>query len=213
MKRIRSAVMVLVIALLFAQRSQAAIIFTLTPANAEIIQGASAVFNVDISSATQEVIGGYTINVRAGAGNGTGGTFTSGTFNFLIGAPSQAWDVATTPGQAFSTADTAASGGTGLGAVLPANTITRLGTLTLSTVGVAPGNYAMSMTSLNAIQLNGLPIQGSASGTINSGNINYMVVSAVPEPSSLLFVTIGVIGAIGIARKRGRFFRSKVPQK
>lgn len=188
--------------------TQAAITFSLAPSNAQIPQGSTAVFEVFISSPTQETIGGYSLNVLAGPGNGSAGVFSTGSFNFLVGAPNQNWDLTSTPGQAFSTADTGASGGTGTGAVLAANTSTRLGTLTLNTTGVATGQYQMSLSSLSAIQLNGLPISGSATGALNGGPITYNVIAAVPEAGSLWMMSVASFGILFAALYRKFNLRS-----
>jgi hypothetical protein len=186
-----------------------AITFTITPQNATIEQGTNAVFNIFMSSPTNEIVGGYSINVLAGAGNGTGGVFLGGTFDFLVGAPVQTWDVGSTPGQAFSTADTGTSGGTGLGNLLVANTPTRLGTLTLRTNNVAAATYQMSMSSLSAIQVNGLPIVGSSSGAVNGGAISYTI-SAVPEPSSLLLLATAGCALFRFRRVGYRVFQNSL---
>lgn len=190
--------------------SQAAVTFTLSPNNANIPQNSTAVFDVFISSDVNVVVGGYSLNVVAGAGDGTGGVFSVGTFDYLVGDPGQSWDLLTTPGQAFSTADTGNVGGTGVGGpTLIANVATKLGSLTLNTAGVAVGNYTMSLDSLSAIQVNGNFIAGGTNGAINGGSINYSIITAVPEPTSLALLAMGGIGAV----TGRRFFRRKKTAK
>ncbi|HUP80921.1 MAG TPA: PEP-CTERM sorting domain-containing protein [Pirellula sp.] len=169
--------------------TQAAITFSITPNNTNITAGSSAVFNINITSDANVTLGGYSLNVIAGAGNTTGGVFSAGTFDFLVGDPGQAWDLTSRLGQAFSTADTGKSGGTGVGNSLQANVTTRLGTLTLTTTGVAPATYQMSLASLSAIAPNGNFIAGGTNGAVNGGAINYTI-TAVPEPSSIFLSCI-----------------------
>lgn len=191
--------------------SQAAVTFSLSPNNANILQNSNtAVFDVFITSDVNVVMGGYSLNVVAGAGDGSGGVFSVGSFDYLVGDPGQSWDLLTTPGQAFSTADTGNVGGTGVGGpILVANVATKLGSLTLNTNGVAVGTYTMSLDSLSAIQTNGNFIAGGTNGAINGGSITYNVITAVPEPTSLALLAMGGVGAV----TGRRFFRRKKSAK
>lgn len=191
--------------------SQAAVTFSLSPNNANILQNSNtAVFDVFITSDVNVVMGGYSLNVVAGAGDGSGGVFSVGSFDYLVGDPGQSWDLLTTPGQAFSTADTGNVGGTGVGGpTLVANVATKLGSLTLNTNGVAAGTYTMSLDSLSAIQTNGNFIAGGTNGAINGGSITYNVITAVPEPTSLALLAMGGVGAV----TGRRFFRRKKSAK
>lgn len=191
--------------------SQAAVTFSLSPNNANILQNSNtAVFDVFITSDVNVVMGGYSLNVVAGAGDGSGGVFSVGSFDYLVGDPGQSWDLLTTPGQAFSTADTGNVGGTGVGGpLLVANVATKLGSLTLNTNGVAVGTYTMSLDSLSAIQTNGNFIAGGTNGAINGGSITYNVITAVPEPTSLALLAMGGVGAV----TGRRFFRRKKSAK
>ena len=186
--------------------TQAAIMFSITPNNTNITAGSSAVYNINITSDTNVALGGYSVNVRAGAGNTTGGVFSAGTFDFFVGDPGQAWALTAPAGQAFSTADTGKPGGTGVGNSLLANVTTRLGTLTLNTTGVAPATYQMSFNSLSAIAPNGNFIAGGTNGAINGGAINYTI-TAVPEPSSIF---LGCIAGACFLASRMRRRKSKV---
>ena len=190
--------------MLSLRSAQAEILFSLSANNTNIAAGSNAVFSVFIKSDVAVTLGGYSVNVVAGNGNGGGGIFTSGTFDFLVGDPGQAWDLTHPLGKAYSTADTGNTGGTGLGNGLLANVSTRLGTLTLNTTGVAPGTYQMSLTDLSAIQVNGNFIPGGVNGASNGGPISYSI-TAVPEPSSIGLATVCCL--IGLASKRIRKIR------
>ena len=174
-------------------RANADILFSLSPATSTITLGNKADFNVFIRSATDVTVGGYSVNVLAGPGNGTAGRFSSGTFSFFVGDPNQSWDLTTTPGQAFSTADTGTTGGTNAGSLLLANTTTLLGTVTLDTAGATIGTYSMSLDQLSAIQVNGTFIPGGVNGASYGGPVSFQI-TAVPEPASIALVGLAVGG-------------------
>jgi hypothetical protein len=178
-------------------RANADILFSLSPATSTITLGNKADFNVFIRSATEVIVGGYSLNVIAGPsdgpGKGTAGRFSSGTFSFLVGDPNQGWDLTTTPGQAYSTADTNTTGGTNAGSLLLANTTRLLGTLTLDTAGATIGTYSMSLDQLSAIQVNGNFIPGGVNGASYGGPVSFQI-TAVPEPASIALVGLAVGG-------------------
>jgi hypothetical protein len=74
------------------------------------------------------------------------------------------------------------------------STNTRLATLSIDITGLAVGTYAINIT---GVDLGGNP------GTFNSGSFQ---ITAVPEPSSLLAVGIG-LGGLWIRRKLARRIR------
>ena len=165
--------------------SQAAIVFTLSPANQSAAAGTPLVFNLFVRSDTVETtIDALDVNVVAGAGDGTGGVFSSGT-TLLLG--SDPFDVLSTPGQAFST--NFQFGGTLIGL-----TDTLYGVLTLDTTGVAAGNYNITLDSLAAND----PIT-AAVPTVGI-NASYSI-TAVPEPTSMALVGL-IGGVVGFRRWR-----------
>ncbi|MEQ1828369.1 MAG: PEP-CTERM sorting domain-containing protein [Pirellula sp.] len=168
---------------LLAQTGQAAIVFSLSPASQTIPQGTNGLFNLFIrSDTTPVIINSLDVNVVAGAGNGTGGIFLASSTQFL---GSTAFDVTTTPGQAFST--NFQQGGTEIG-----TTNTLYGILNLRTVGVAPGTYNM--------QLNNLFANNPVTSSVPTLAINATyTIEAVPEPGTFALVGLAVLG-FGSAR-------------
>lgn len=197
------SMIVLAIAALQTNVVHGDLIFSVVPSSTQIALGSSANLSVFIQSRNDVpvTVGGYSLNVIAGPGNGTGGTFTAGTFNFLVGDPGQSWDLLTDSGKAFSTADTGNAGGTGVGNVLSTQQL--LGTLTLSTVGATTGNYSITVDQLSAIQVNGNFISGGTNGATFAGPIAYTI-TAVPEPGSLLLLSSLGIAVGGWYRVRQR---------
>jgi hypothetical protein len=171
--------------LVMSASSQAAIVFTLSPANQSVNAGTPLVFNLFVKSDTvATTIDALDVNVVAGAGDGTGGVFTSGTTTLLGSDP---FDVLTNPGQAFSTNFQA--GGTSIG-----TTDVLYGVLTLDTTGVAGGNYTITLDSLNAND----PVNGSIA---TSGVGAAYSITAVPEPTSMALVGL-IGGVVGFRRWR-----------
>lgn len=172
------------------------IIFSVVPSSTEMTIGSTAEFAIFIQSRndTPVTVGGYSINVNAGLGDGKAGVFSAGTFSFLVGDPNQSWDLATTPGQAFSTADTGNAGGSGLGAAL--STLRPLGVLTLDTSGAIEGNYTVSLDQLSAIQTNGDFFSGGTNGASFIGPVSYSI-TAVPEPGTLVLLGAFSIASLG----------------
>ena len=182
------------------ERAKAEIVFSITPATTAIVLGDSAVFNVFIESATPETIGGYSIQLNAGPANGGGGRFSSGTFDFLVGAASQTWDLQRA-GQAFSSAFTGAAGGTGVGRAIAANTKVQFGSLTLSSIGATDGTYQMTVSSLSAVGINQNSFPGGTNGATFTGPVSYSI-TAVPEPNSLALLGLGSLGIVWLRKRR-----------
>jgi len=183
------------------ERAKAEIVFSITPATTAIVLGDSAVFNVFIESVTTETIGGYSIQLNAGPANGGGGRFTSGTFDFLVGAPSQTWDLQRA-GEAFSTAFTGSAGGTGVGRTIAANTKVQFGSLTLSTTGATEGTYQMTVSSLSASGVGSTGfLPGGTNGATFTGPVSYRI-TAVPEPNSLALLGLGSLGIVWLRKRR-----------
>lgn len=181
-------------------RVNADLIFSLSPVDSQVALGSKADFQIFIRSTTDVTVGGYSLNVVAGPGDGTAGRFESGTFSFFVGDPNQSWDVASTVGQAFSTADTGAAGGSNLGSPLIANVTQLLGTVKLDTSGATLGNYSMSLDNLSAIQVNGAFIQGGVNGASFSGPVSYQI-TAIPEPNSLALLGLATC-VLSLHRRR-----------
>ena len=179
-------------------RANADILFSLSPASSTITLGGKTDFNVFISSTTDVTVGGYALNVVADPFNRSAGSFSSGTFSFFVGAPVQVWEL-TTPGEAFSTADTGSPGGTNVGSPLSANIARLLGTLTLDTAGATTGNYSMILDSLSASDVNGNFISGGTNGASYGGPVSFQI-TAVPEPTSFALAGLAV-GAIWLRRR------------
>lgn len=174
----RIAIAVLFLLLGLVQSSDAAVVFSMSPPNSTVVQGATASFSVFVRStlAGGEQVDGLEANVIASAGN-----FTSGTTFLLNNAPVDL----TTPGQAFMS--NFLVGGFNL-----TNANTLFATLNLSTTGVAAGNYTLQFEAgslaANSPTLAGLPV-------VDGGPINFTVsISAVPEPSS----TMCLLGLVGV---------------
>lgn len=123
----------------------------------------------------------------AGLGDGSGGVFVAGTVE--IGDDPWFFD---DPGQAFLAFNLASSYDTG-----PANTLNKLGSLTLDVSGINPGLNSISYDGevLDAIDAD-TGFQIGASSTPS----NYTVTAAVPEPSCI-FLGIAVFG-ICLFRRR-----------
>lgn len=177
--------------LVMSASSQAAIVFTLSPANQTVAAGTPLSFNLFVRSDTvATTIDALDVNVVAGAGDGTEGVFTSGTTTLLGSDP---FDVTSTAGQAFST--NFQFGGTLIGT---SNFL--YGVLTLDTTGVAAGTYTISLDSL------------AANDPVNAGvdtvgvNATYSIITAVPEPTSMALV--GLIGGV-VGFRRWRKMKSK----
>ena len=179
-------IIILAIATVQAGAVRGDLIFSFVPASTQIQLGSSVDIEIFIQARNDVAVtvGGYSLNVNAGPGDGTAGRFTAGTFDFLVGDPGQAWDLSSTPGQAFSTADTANGTMTGMSL----STSRRLGVLTLSTTGANAGNYSFSVNQLSAIQTNGFFISGGVNGATFAGPVAYTI-TAVPEPGSLLLLS------------------------
>jgi hypothetical protein len=171
-----------------ASQSQAAIVFTLSPATQNITQGSVGIFNLFLRSDTVPLqIDGIDVNVNAGAGNGTGGVFQSSP-TFLLG--SAPFDVTSTPGQAFST--NFAIGGISLG-----TTNTLYGILSLGTTGVTPGTYALTMDTFRA---NSPTSAGQPTIAVNAS----YTIQAIPEPGTIVLMGVSIAGLIAFRVIRAR---------
>jgi hypothetical protein len=178
---------------LLAQSGQAAIVFTLSPASQDIVQGDIGVFNVFIRTDTVApvVVDAIDMNLVAGAGNGTGGVFLPSSATFLLG--STPFDLITS-GQAFST-------NFQLGGISVPTTNTLYATANLNTTGIALGQRTMSFQTTN----NRLFVNSPTAGSIPTIAVNatYTIV-AVPEPGTLAMVGIGLFGVVLATRYRAR---------
>jgi hypothetical protein len=174
-----------------SQSASAAIVFSLAPTSQNIVQGTTGIFSLFLRSDTVPIlIDAVDVNVVAGAGNGSGGIFLPSQ-SAILG--STAFDVTTTPGQAFSTNFLA--GGVQIGT---SNTL--YGTLNLSTTGVALGTYQMTLNGLSA----NMPGAGGGAQTTLALNSSYTI-TAVPEASSIFLtgvVCCGFVGASWLTRLR-----------
>lgn len=107
--------------------------------------------------------------------------------------------------------------GNGLSSVSLGSAFAKGGELSLSLTGITDGTYTLfSGTSIGGsftgVRLNGTLLDGSGnvfSGMVNSisytytDNLNQLVVSAIPEPSSFaVLVGFGALGAVGLRRRR-----------
>lgn len=167
---------------------KADVIFSLSPASQTIAQGATATFDLFISSNTLggDLVEGIDFNVNAGAGNGSGGVFTAAPTFLLGGMPG---DFASTPGQVFSTNFS--------NTPITLTTPVLLATLTLDTTGVTPGTYSLTMDSLDA----GHPTLGPLPFQQNS--VTYeVVIAAIPEPNSIAMLTVGCLVFNTLIRRR-----------
>ncbi len=173
-----------------SQSASAAIIFQLAPANQTVFQGSTAMFSLNLISSvlSGEQVDAVDFNAIAGAGNGSAGVFVIPTATTGLLGPG-AIDLSG-PGQAFGS--NFLSGGinvTSGAGVTFANYF-------LDTTGVAPGIYSVTLSDLaaNSPTIAALPVVGST--------ISYEIVSAIPEPTSLLAASLGLTGFF--ARRRSR---------
>ena len=198
----RTLVLCLLAIGLFAESASAAIVFTLTQNAATpgpITLGTTAVFDVHISSNTGTInnLAGIDFVIDANdqpllLGNSvTAGRFVSGTSDFFpLAAGSFAFAFPT------STQQFAASSAN---ALTLTGTPTKVASLTLNTTGATPGNYLMGLTNLGATdpQFGNIGVVGPAA------RLQYSIVSAIPEPSSLVLVlAAGAIGRAFLLRRR-----------
>lgn len=190
--------------------ANAGMIFTIQPAAGfeTITLGGTGQFKLYIRSnvAGGEQIDSIDVNVKAGAGNGTAGVFSSGTTTLLGNVP---FDVSSTPGQAFST--NFLSGGTlipfasGVGSDLGV----QYGALQLSTLGIGPGTYPITLDQLNANPFYsgiGAPPAAVPTFAVNSS----FTITSVPEPSSLWLMGLCVISLVTFQQVNRKFEIFKV---
>lgn len=175
-----------------AQKSNADIIFSLSPTAQVVNQGDSLKFDVFFRSTTAgQLINGVTLNLLAGPGDGTAGVFTVGTSEFF-GSPELAWDFANPPGSAFFArfVDVSKTLGT---------TNELLGSVTLSTANVPLGIYNVTFDNSVFEVLDGSDdLISNVSADPLAASAQYVV--AVPEPASVAVLGLG--GAVGLLRAR-----------
>jgi hypothetical protein len=177
---------VIVAAMLLCQSTHAAIVFSLSPSTQSITQGNIGSFSLFVRSDTVPIqIDAMDVNVNAGVGNGTAGVFVaSPTFLMTNGS----FDVTSTTGQAFSTSFLS-------GGVLIGTSDMLFGTLNLSTAGVVPNTYQMTLSSLAANS----PGTGVGTGPqVTLANNASYTINAVPEPSSIALLGLAGLGIVGV---------------
>lgn len=191
------SVFALILALCLANCASASIVFTLTQDTpGPIVLGNSAVFSVKIhsDSGTINNLAGIDFVIEANdptfTGTATaGGQFVSGTNDmfapnggFAVGFPSSF--------QVFG-----ANAGAGLTLT---STPTTVATLTLSTAGATVGTYDMNLSSLVAVDplFNSIPV-------VAASPLSYsIIVTAVPEPSSMHLLACCGLGVAPFYRRR-----------
>lgn len=186
----------LILAICFSQVASASIVFTLTQdAPGPIVLGNNAVFSIKISSDSGTInnLAGIDFVIEANdpgfTGTATaGGQFISGTNDFFT--PNGGYAVA------FPSSFQVFGANAGAGQTLT-STPTTLATLTLSTSGATVGTYNMNLSSLLAVDplFNALPITVASS-------LQYSIVTAVPEPSSILLLACCGFGLAPFHRRR-----------
>ena len=179
--------------------ASAEIVFTLTPASpGDIALGNDALFNLYIRATPIAIsnLDGIDFSVDAADPDGemtltAGGHFVSATSDFYtaIEVPNP-YQIPFPTSVALFSAN--ANGDKNLG-----TTDTLLASLRLSTVGATPGTYQMGLSKLTALYTTGDRITVS---DLTTSSISYTI--AVPEPSSLLFVAIAGIAAMGYRSRR-----------
>jgi hypothetical protein len=177
-----------------SQSLSAAIIFTLTPATQQVAPGGIAQFELFVRTGggpTSTTLESLDANVIAGAGDGSSGVFLPSNTELL---GSTAFDVTSTPGMAFTT------NFSNTNLVLGTSDV-RLGVLNLDTTGLASGFYNITMDSLSA----GDPVAGAVA---TSGNSVQFEVTAVPEPASILSLSVVGLASGWYARRRSKIAKS-----
>ncbi len=180
-------VLSLVMTLCLAQFASASIVFSLTQATpGPITLGSSAIFTVQISSDSGTInnLAGIDFVIEANDPGFTGtavagGQFTAGTNDFF--APNGGFALA------FPSSFQVFGANAGAGLTLT-STPTTLATLTLSTAGATAGNYTMNLSSLLAVDplFNSLPVVAAAPLAYS------IIITAVPEPSSLALIGLAI---------------------
>lgn len=188
--------------LLLASTLKAELIFDIQLSETTVTLGSNITVTVRIRSPSEVTVGGYTANVLAGLGDGSGGALVDGVIDLSVGDPTESWDTASIVGQAFVTTDT--NNGTGTGTVLLANQVYVLGRLTLDTSGSSLGIHQLSMDSLAGNNLSGGFLAGAEFGARFDPvtSVLQYTVTAVPEPSSLLLISTAVGGALSLRLRR-----------
>ena len=177
-------------------RSHADILVSVAPVNpGTIVEGSNAVFEVFARSTTgNQPFGFFAFDLVVTTPGGTpltdarGGRFTNPATNLLGGF---GWQFSST-NPAIALFDGQSSGS------IPSfgDTNTKVGTVTLATIGATPGNYLMDFR--NATTLT------SAFDTIpTTGSATSFTITAVPEPSSMALLCV-TGAAAWIYRRRAK---------
>ena len=190
------SIIALVLAVCLTSSASASVVFTITQDTpGPIVLGNSAVFSIKIYSdaGTINNLAGIDFVIEANdpgfTGTATaGGQFTSGTNDFF--APNGGYALGFP--SSFQVFGANAGGGLQL-----TSTPTTLATLTLSTTGATAGTYTMNLSSLVAVDplFNALPI-------VTASPLSYSIITAVPEPSSILLLACCGLGIVPFHRRR-----------
>ena len=208
----RTQALALLFMLCFSQMASSAIVFRMARnGSGPIGLGETATFSLfarSDSGAISNLAGiDFAINAADPGKTGNrlvGGRFTQGTSNFFPAAAG---------GFQIPFPSSLALFGANSGAGLSLGTTdTLLATLTLGTAGIpgsntaTPGTYALGLTDVLAVD------QGfnTIATSIATPTLNYEIVSAVPEPSSMLLLGLA---AIGLRWRRKSFNRLGVAQR
>ncbi len=153
--------------------------------------GTPAVFQVLVlSDVPNQSLTGVDFTISLSSPGGAGGTFVSGTNSLLIQG-------GYFPGSFPGTSATFSSAPSTVFTIGTSNTI--LSTVTLGTnfPAVLQGTYSVSLSGLDAVDSTSTKIPSSAQGPFS-----YQV--AVPEPSSVVLMSILCLGLYGFRRIRNR---------
>ncbi len=185
-----------IVAMSLVQTAYADMVFSVDrtggPAIINIPAGGKSVFDIfvhkDAGDSRNLTMSGFDFNVNAGIGNGTQGTFTTGS---LIVLGSRTIDF-TTPGQAFATSASDATNP----AIAIGTADVQLGSIELSTAGLSVGSkFNITLDSLN--------FNDSVLGSINSTGVGVSFqITAVPEPTTLMLLCGTSVCALLIRRFR-----------
>ena len=161
---------------------------------------------VDVTNTGAPVdIASFSFEISVASGSGisfTGADFSTAISTYIfVGNSAQGPDIATSTGTTLDASDNAASGTTTLGT---ASTLA-LGRVFFDVASSAPtGPVAVSFapfpaTSLTAMDLSNIPID-----TLSNGGTITVIAGVVPEPSSIVSATLGLLGACWLIRSKRR---------